>query len=325
MEFSYYYDQGPGESDRFVPAPVAEVTLEATDTSSAYVEDLATAKRSSRITPIDLSRFARKKQQYHVGEIRGPNVNRPTLPEPVRGVQVDKLPEAIDPRIGQEKAKIVSGLLASSLAPGTVRNYESTIKRFQDYCAVNSLDFDNFDYTIVLDWILHLEKDKAPFSFVKNVKPALTFLEDNLGRNVSVWNSRLTRILNGLIRRAAVERKPPRKATILLVEILKQLIDKYVTPHKLSIHSIDAWVFRAIFKDLLKFHTLCRFNDVQNLRACDFNDEGSHITVTFRSAKNDQLHMGNTNVLPYTGTDYCSATLIRMYFERMGFKFASEF
>ena len=69
---------------------------------------------------------------------------------------------------------------------------------------------------------------------------------------------------------------------------------------------------------------MCRFNDIENLRACDFRDEGEYVTVNFRSSKNDQLHMGNTNVLPYAGKDYCPASLVRLFFERMGLKFVPD-
>ena len=177
MEFSYYHDQGVGETDRFVPAPIAEVTIATTESVVKQPSEPVISKRTVHVKPIDLSRFGRKKQHYReVSEdIRGPDIKRPYLPRPIHGVNVDS-----DNGSSQASdARIVSGLLASSLAKGTVKNYELTIKRFEEFCLKSSLDFDTFNSETVLKWICHLERDKAPFSFVKNIKPALTFLEDN--------------------------------------------------------------------------------------------------------------------------------------------------
>ena len=120
---------------------------------------------------------------------------------------------------------------------------------------------------------------------MKNIKPALSFLQENQGHNKLIWDNRMNRILQGLIRRAASERKPIEKAPILPIETLRQLVDTFILPHVMDINKVEAWIFRAIFKDLLKFHTLCRFDDVVRLQAFDFSDNGENILINFRSAK----------------------------------------
>jgi len=71
------------------------------------------------------------------------------------------------------------------------------------------------------------------------------------------------------------------------------------------------------------YYTFCRFNCFNQLQARDFEDKGDSIQITFRRAKNDQMHNGSSTFLMSGGEDD-PVEIVRLFFKLCGFRFGAE-
>jgi len=238
------------------------------------------------------------------------------------GLDVTKIPVLSE--ILAENAELVNSatmLYKKARAEGTVKNYQNTAKKFEKFCEKQGYMFPLFDEKAVLHWVLQLTNSKAALSTLCQVRPALALVEKLSGREDTAF-SELADTLLGAAKRCAAERKPAvNKAALLPMDILKLMFVKVLGGMRCTDESkIDLADLRTLTRITVVYYTFCRFNCFHQLQARDFEDKGDSIRITFRSAKNDQMHKGNeTYVVENDST--CPVYLLRLYFRICGFQF----
>jgi hypothetical protein len=144
---------------------------------------------------------------------------------------------------------------------------------------------------------------------------------------VSEFSHRVSRLLEGVVRRAATERAPVRKATPIPKVTLTKIMDK-ITYEYSSIWDVPLPVFRAAVAIALQFHTFTRLADLDSVRACHISqdqiDGVEVLRIIYPKRKNDKEHDGCTNLLVAEGGDTCPVALIKKYYRRCGFQFMGE-
>ena len=121
-------------------------------------------------------------------------------------------------------------LQTSARGRGTKDNYNRIFLNIEDFLSVfgdNLLDLDQDKLTEYLD---HIDEECLGYNFVKLVKPAVIFLELSLGLK-NLWSSQLQKMFDGVLARAACEKKPVKKANCLPLAVLEKILHHYITPH----------------------------------------------------------------------------------------------
>ena len=218
----------------------------------------------------------------------------------------------------------IYNLLNHSLAEGTISNYKSVIGKFAKFLAEMNRDIASFSRNDLEMFLGYAGDQNFSYSFWCNIRPALSWLEKILDRIDTVFYGRVLLLIQGGQRFSALQKPPIKKPEIIDSAVIRVLIDKFVFPFLHDIYLINGELFRSVFKEIIKFKTFCRFDCYSKLQAFHFTDRGSHITIYFPGAKNDQHHNGNIAVLDSTDTDYCSVRLTRLYFKRFGLHFSNS-
>ena len=228
------------------------------------------------------------------------------------------------PDFDMDKLSSMANLLNHSLSKGTILNYTTVIKRFREFVVKAGHSFSEFSSQMLEDWILHLEKLNVAFSFWGKIKPALEHLEMMLGREQTVITKRINLCLTGGKRFSAKSKPVTRKAVPIPPEVLRLGIDTVVNAFGSNISQIKGDLFRSLYKEILKLKCVGRFGDYAKLKAKHFTDLGDCIQIHFPSAKNDQYHMGNDNIISDEDSAYSFVKLTRTYFKRFGLQFGNS-
>ena len=223
-----------------------------------------------------------------------------------------------------EKLISVANLINNSLSRGTIHNYTTVIHRLRDFLRKSENTLSNLNDQLFFSWIMHLEKVSPPYSFWCKIKPAIEHLESIMDRQCSVLTKRNVMLLSGGKRFAAQKKPEIKKAIPIPPELLKKGIDELILPHSDDIMKVKGETFRALYKELLKFHCLGRFGDFAKLQAKHFHDLGDSLRIHFPFAKNDQHGKGNDNYIADDKTCYSFVKITRLYFKRFGLQFATE-
>jgi hypothetical protein len=80
----------------------------------------------------------------------------------------------------------------------------------------------------------------------------------------------------------------------------------------------ESALMRMAFHLIIEYHTLCRLACFRQLRACHFELVGKDISITFPSAKNDQLHMSWFSCLVTSESDFCPVWIMKLFFQHFG-------
>jgi hypothetical protein len=194
-------------------------------------------------------------------------------------------------------------------------------KKFEKFCDTNAYFFLSFTDTAVLHYILELNNNNCSYGQICQVKPALRVLEQLRGVKDSAFTEMVDIFLNAARRRAAEARPPVQKAEQLPMDILQRMHDKvmsgYIVGDKTSVDPVN---LRTLVRVFVVYFTFCRFNCFQQLTAQDFEDCGDSIKISFRSAKNDQMHKGSESFI-VENIELNPVQLLRTYFDLCGFKF----
>jgi hypothetical protein len=145
-----------------------------------------------------------------------------------------------------------------------------------------------------------------------------------LDKPASIFTARAQRILEGLSRRSAAERRPVRKATPIPQEVLRRVLQNLVRNYQ-SAWVVPLPVFRACIALILQYHTWVRLGDLDEIRACHISKDmvgGTEVLrITYPKRKNDQERNGVESLLFAEGGEICPVKLIVSYYERCGFHF----
>ena len=213
----------------------------------------------------------------------------------------------------------VSGLMSQAKAEGTMENYGRMTSKFEKFCNSKGYEYPGFTEKAALHFVIQMDSEKATFALLCQIKPALALVEKLSGREGSAFSEIVDIFLTAAKRRAAESKPVVKKAEILPTNIMGKLYEKYFVGE-----DCDPVMARTFVRVTVIYFTFCRFNCYSKLRAMDLEDNGTSITVTFPSAKNDQYHEGQSSCLVSSDKAVDPVKIVRKYFHMCGFKFGSE-
>ena len=209
-------------------------------------------------------------------------------------------------------------------ATGTLTNYSRIQKDFQTFCGNHDYEFPVFSEKAVAHYIGHLNKNRVGLQFLTNVKPALQLIQD-----LKVTNGcALTPLVINLTKsskRMAADRKPPtQKMDELSHDDMKRLMRVHIQPYLQNTNKIPVTTMRTMFRAIIEHFTLCRFHDFEHLKAHHFEIRDEfHIEVTYLTAKNDQMHNGNSSVMSACQGILDPVWFTKLFFDRFKLRFNS--
>jgi len=155
--------------------------------------------------------------------------------------------------------------IQAAKAKGTVKNYSSALKFFEKFCRENDLSYPDFSTDVVIQYVLHLDKNRASFATLAKIKPALVYLEQSLDKPTA-FTASLDLIIKGAENRALARRRPVRKAPTVPATAIGAILTKTYVPYLHCSQLIEPATFRTIFRMIFIYHTLCRFDCFKKLQ-----------------------------------------------------------
>ena len=219
----------------------------------------------------------------------------------------------------------VNIMLKGAVAQSTASNYRSVVNKFHGYCLERGHAFPDFDTNAVIRFVKDCHGEGVGLSFFQKLLPALTLLENVLGRKDTAVTGVVQQSVSAIKRDMAAKRGVVKKATGYSYEVIKTLVEKEVEPYRSEPHKIDAGHFRSIFCATVIYCTLCRFDEFSRLKDSNFVDMGTYVQVIFERRKNDQFGDNSRTVIPERpDSSACPVQLIRLYFQRFGLQFGGS-
>ena len=113
-----------------------------------------------------------------------------------------------------------------------------------------------------------------------------------------------------------------KKATGYSYAVIGKLVQEEIAPHWDELHQVEAEHFRSIFRAVVIYCTLCRFNNFSRLQDSNFTNNGNHVKIIFERSKNDQFGDNSRSAIPVRDeSDSCQVKIIRAYFHRFRLQF----
>ena len=211
--------------------------------------------------------------------------------------------------------------VAGVVAQSTASNYKSVVTYFHAYCMERGYEFPKFEASAVLRFVKDCHAEGFGLSFFQKFIPALALLENILGVESSSLTGLVKQSVNAMKRDLAAHHSVV-KATGYSYAVIGKLVQEEIALHWGKLHRVKAEHFRSIFRGVIIFCTLCRFDDFSRLKDSNFTDNGNHVKIIFERSKNDQFGDNSRSVIPVCDdSDSCPAKIIRAYFHRFGLQF----
>ena len=216
----------------------------------------------------------------------------------------------------------VNIMLRGAVAQSTASNYKSVVTRFHVYCMERGFVFPKFEASAVLRFVKDCHAEGFGLSFFQKLVPALSLLENVLGVESSSLTGLVKQSVNAIKRDLATYRGVVKKATGYSYAVIDKLVQEEIAPHWCDLHRVEAEHFISIFRGVIIYCTLCRFDDFSRLKDSNFTDNGNHVKIIFERSKNDQFGDNSRSVIPVReDSDSCPVRIIRAYFHRFGLQF----
>lgn len=314
-----------GNTDKgsFITAPCDLESAESATASSFQVEEIEVGHPELG-AKVFLATQVHKIDQTAAGDhsyAAGPNTF-PGLQVPF-GLTLDHFPKIkhlLETDSRQVKAANV--MMKPDLADTSLKNYTNWLKKLEEFCCTENLDFPAFSESTLLRFLAASFTSGEPYSFFCKALPAVKALETVLGTETSAITASVVQSINSLKREAAKKRPPTKKATLFSVDVLKTLYTNHIAPFEDNPWKIDASAFRSIVRGNFYYYTLCRFSDYMQLKDTDVSDDGNCLKIHFRKSKNDQFYEGSYSyIAEQPGYPTCPVKLIRLYYKRFNLHF----
>ena len=120
-------------------------------------------------------------------------------------------------------------LVTAGRSRGTQDSYNRTLTRLNKYLKKNNSSLIHLNEDALIEYIMFLEDSKSPFCHVSGLAGSIEFLCSALRLN-NVWTAVVERTYVAVIRRAASEKKPKKKAALLPLSVLRSAVSHFITP-----------------------------------------------------------------------------------------------
>jgi len=152
--------------------------------------------------------------------------------------------------------EVVNVMMRGAVATSTASNYKSVVNKFHCYCMERGHAFPHFDAGAVLRFVKDCFAEGAKLPYFQKIIPALTMLENVLGKENSAISGVVKQSVSAIKRELAQTRGIVKKATGYSYEVIRTLVVREIEPHKEELHKIDAEHFRSIFRGTIIYCTL---------------------------------------------------------------------
>ena len=106
-----------------------------------------------------------------------------------------------------------------------------------------------------------------------------------------------------------------KKATGYSFQVIQYLVEKEIVPFWEEPHKIETTHFRSLFRAVIIYCTLFRFEEFSWLKDKHFMDKGDQVEIVFKRRKNDQFGDNSKAVIAARPeAAVCPVALIRLYF-----------
>ena len=157
-------------------------------------------------------------------------------------------------------------------------------------------EFPKFEASAVLRFVKDCHAEGFGLSFFQKFIPALALLENILGVESSSLTGLVKQSVNAMKRDLAAHHGVV-KATGYSYAVIGKLVQEEIALHWGKLHRVKAEHFRSIFRGIIIFCTLCRFDNFSRLKDSNFTDNGNHVKIIFERSKNDQFGDNSHSVI----------------------------
>ena len=237
------------------------------------------------------------------------------------------LPVEVFPRLLRDKKsgrfqdyKALALLWTNCKAQGTLKSYKTIVNKMTAFFVKQGYNWSDICEFYVETFLKHLIASEATFSTWGSVKGTLMALEKMTEKQL--MSPQINEMIEGGKRISASAREPVKKMKPIERKVIEKAVQRIVIPHINCPSMIDHVHFRTIFRWVIYFESLCRFDDFDKLKARHFKIYQDEVEIFFPSRKNDQHHNGHVHVISAQPHDsvYDPVMLIHYYFLRCGFK-----
>jgi len=209
--------------------------------------------------------------------------------------------------IEDPELKALAGNLPATIphsrANSTVQKYLRTYRRWKVWATDHGLDpIPAKPYQFVLH-LQHLGEESHSKAAVEEACNAVSWIHATAGLASIVAHPFVRATLEGLQRTLA---KPVTKKEPITVDMLEAIISDAERSGRLT-------DLRLATVCLLGFSGFLRFDELINLRPCDFDIQTSMMSVKIVWSKTDQLRQGDSVVIARTGTSTCPVAMLECY------------
>ena len=223
------------------------------------------------------------------------------------------LSELKDPEL-KELASRLPATILHSRADSTVKKYLGGYRRWKTWATAHKLDpVPAKPHEFVL-YPQHLGEETSSKAAVEEACNALSWVHSSAGLLPITIDPFVKATLEGLQWTLA---KPVIKKEPNTTEMLEAIVCNASTSGSLS-------DLRLATACLLGFAGFLRFDELINLRPCDFQLQAEMMAIRIVRSKTDQLRQGDSVVVARTGTSTCPVAMLEWYFARTGMSVNDE-
>ena len=214
------------------------------------------------------------------------------------------LNELEDPELKVLASKLPSTILHSR-ADSTTRKYLGAFRRWKVWATSYSLASVPAKPHEVALYLQHLAEESGSKSAVEEACHALAWVHSTAGLASPSSHPFVKATLEGLQRSLA---KPVVKKEPITLEMLEAMVDDANKSGSLS-------DLRLVTACLLGFAGFLRFDEMINLRPCDFTFSREMLKIQIVRSKTDQLRQGNEVLVARTNNSTCPVAMLERYMQ----------
>lgn len=132
--------------------------------------------------------------------------------------------------IDSERDRFRVMLMSAKKSLSTLKSWNRTLVKLHEFLRVRNLNFYTISEPILLDYIFDLDNRSVSYAVVSGQQSAIKFLLIALKLDKKLWSEECQLCYDSVLRRAACEKRRPKKAHILELEAINKAVEQHVIP-----------------------------------------------------------------------------------------------
>ena len=130
--------------------------------------------------------------------------------------------------VKSERHKFRVSLMAAKKSLSTLKSWNRTLVKLHEFLRIRNLNFYTISEPVILDYIFDLDNRGVSYAVVSGQQSAIKFMLIALKLDRQLWSEECQLCYDSVLRRAACEKKRPKKAHILELEAINRAVERYV-------------------------------------------------------------------------------------------------